>query len=62
MTSITVGPEMPEVAQDLPAGARRLVQRSRGFAATVVNGELFLENGHHTGALAGQLIRRRNRH
>jgi N-acyl-D-amino-acid deacylase len=53
----TVGPEMPEVAQDLPAGARRLVQRSRGFAATVVNGETVLRDGKHTGALPGRLLR-----
>jgi N-acyl-D-aspartate/D-glutamate deacylase len=26
----TVAPEMPEVVNDLPAGARRLVQRARG--------------------------------
>ena len=52
-----VGPEMPEVAQDLPAGARRLVQRSRGFAATVVNGETVLRDGKHTGALPGRLLR-----
>jgi N-acyl-D-aspartate/D-glutamate deacylase len=48
---------MPEVAQDLPAGARRLVQRSRGFAATVVNGETVLRDGKHTGALPGRLLR-----
>ena len=30
----TVGPEMPEVAQDLPAGARRLVQRAAGRVAS----------------------------
>ena len=53
----TVGPEMPEVAQDLPAGARRLIQRSRGFAATVVNGETVLRDGKHTGALPGRLLR-----
>jgi N-acyl-D-amino-acid deacylase len=53
----TVGPEMPEVAHDLPAGARRLVQRARGFAATVVNGEVVLRDGKHTGALPGQLLR-----
>jgi N-acyl-D-amino-acid deacylase len=53
----TVAPEMPEVAHDLPAGARRLVQRSRGFAATVVNGEIVLRDGKPTGALPGQLLR-----
>jgi N-acyl-D-aspartate/D-glutamate deacylase len=53
----TVAPEMPEVAHDLPAGARRLVQRSRGFTATVVNGEVVLRDGKPTGALPGQLLR-----
>jgi len=53
----TVGPEMPDVVRDLPAGARRLVQRARGIAATVVNGEVLLRDGKHTGALPGRLLR-----
>jgi N-acyl-D-aspartate/D-glutamate deacylase len=53
----TVGPEMPEVVHDLPAGARRLVQRARGITATVVNGEILLRDGKPTGALPGQLLR-----
>jgi N-acyl-D-aspartate/D-glutamate deacylase len=53
----TIMAEMPEVVDDLPAGARRLVQRTRGIAATVVNGEVLLKNGKHTGALPGQLLR-----
>ncbi|MBI3825921.1 MAG: amidohydrolase family protein [Candidatus Rokubacteria bacterium] len=53
----TVAAEMPEVAYDLPAGARRLLQRSRGYAATVVNGEVVLRDGKPTGALPGQLLR-----
>jgi N-acyl-D-amino-acid deacylase len=53
----TIAPEMPEVAHDLPAGARRLVQRARGIAATVVNGEILLRDGKHTGALPGRLLR-----
>jgi N-acyl-D-aspartate/D-glutamate deacylase len=53
----TVAPEMPEVVHDLPAGARRLVQRSRGFAASVVNGEIVLRDGKPTGALPGRLLR-----
>ncbi len=53
----TVGPAMPEVVHDLPAGARRLVQRARGFAATVVNGEVVLRDGKPTGAVPGQLLR-----
>ncbi len=53
----TISPEMPEVANDLPAGARRLVQRARGVAATVVGGEVVLRDGKHTGALPGRLLR-----
>jgi N-acyl-D-aspartate/D-glutamate deacylase len=53
----TISAEMPEVVDDLPAGARRLVQRSRGIAATVVNGEVLLRDGKHTGALPGELLR-----
>jgi N-acyl-D-aspartate/D-glutamate deacylase len=52
-----VGPRMPELVHDLPAGARRLKQKAAGFLATVVNGEVLLRNGEHTGALPGQLIR-----
>ncbi len=53
----TIAPEMPDVVNDLPAGARRLVQRARGIAATVVNGETVLRDGKPTGALPGQLLR-----
>ncbi len=53
----TIMAEMPEVVDDLPAGARRLVQRTRGIAATVVNGEILLRDGKHTGALPGRLLR-----
>jgi N-acyl-D-aspartate/D-glutamate deacylase len=53
----TIMAEMPEVVDDLPAGARRLVQRTRGVAATVVNGKILLREGKHTGALPGQLLR-----
>jgi N-acyl-D-amino-acid deacylase len=56
----TFGPMMPEVAHDLPTGARRLVQKSVGMKATIVGGEVLIENGVHTGALPGRLIRRRN--
>ena len=53
----TIAPEMPQVVRDLPAGARRLTQRARGIAATVVNGEVVLRDGKPTGALPGQLLR-----
>jgi N-acyl-D-amino-acid deacylase len=53
----TIAAEMPEVVDDLPGGARRLTQRARGIAATVVNGEVLLRDGKHTGALPGKLLR-----
>ena len=53
----TVGPALPEVAHDLPAGARRLTQKAHGMAATVVAGEVVLRQGEHTGALPGRLLR-----
>jgi N-acyl-D-aspartate/D-glutamate deacylase len=52
-----IAPEMPEVVNDLPAGARRLLQRARGIAATVVNGQILLRDGKPTGALPGRLLR-----
>lgn len=53
----TITPMMPELAYDLPAGARRLKQKAAGIMATVVNGEVVLRNNEHTGALPGQLLR-----
>ena len=53
----TIAAELPEVVRDLPAGAKRLIQRTRGIAATVVNGEILLRDGKHTGAHPGKLLR-----
>ena len=53
----TIAAEMPEVVHDLPAGAKRLTQRCRGVKATVVNGQVLLDHGKHTGALPGRLLR-----
>ncbi|MSO38139.1 MAG: amidohydrolase [Acidimicrobiia bacterium] len=47
----------PEYVHDFPGGAGRYVQRASGYEATIVNGEVFMENGEHTGALAGRLLR-----
>ena len=53
----SIGPQMPEVVHDLPAGARRLKQKADGIAATIVNGEVVLRNQEDTGARSGQLLR-----
>src|SRR6516225_1777136 len=52
-----VRPAMPTVETDLPGGARRLVQKAEGIAATVVNGQVTLENGEPTGRTPGVLLR-----
>ncbi|MDP3298835.1 MAG: amidohydrolase family protein, partial [Phenylobacterium sp.] len=49
--------EAPGVAYDLPAGGRRLIQRARGYVATLVAGEVTQRNGEPTGALPGRLLR-----
>ena len=48
---------LPEFVHDLPGGAGRWIQRADGYVATVVNGAVALENGEHTGELAGQVLR-----
>ena len=53
----TIGPQMPHLAYDLPAGARRLKQKADGLLATIVNGQVLLRNNEHTGAEPGQLLR-----
>lgn len=47
----------PEIAHDLPAGGRRLMQRARGYTATIVAGEITYRDGEPTGALPGRLLR-----
>ncbi|MEL7207507.1 MAG: amidohydrolase family protein [Actinomycetota bacterium] len=47
----------PRVAYDLPAGGRRLVQHSRGYAHTFVAGVEVARDGEHTGALPGRVVR-----
>jgi N-acyl-D-aspartate/D-glutamate deacylase len=49
--------QLPEIANDLPAGAARFIQKARGYEATVVSGEVTFREGKHTGTLPGRLIR-----
>jgi N-acyl-D-aspartate/D-glutamate deacylase len=51
----------PEMGYDLPAGGKRLLQRARGYCATVVAGEVTYRDGEPTGALPGRLVRAGNR-
>ena len=47
----------PEMAYDLPGGARRLLQRCDGYDAKIVAGEIVMENNEATGSLPGRLLR-----
>jgi len=47
----------PQVAYDLPAGGRRLIQKASGYAATIVAGQVTYRDGEPTGALPGRLVR-----
>jgi N-acyl-D-aspartate/D-glutamate deacylase len=47
----------PEIAHDLPAGGRRLVQRVGGYRATLVADTPIFENGEATGTRPGRLVR-----
>ena len=49
--------EAPGIVFDLPAGGRRMFQGARGYSATIVSGEIIMENGQYTGATPGALIR-----
>jgi N-acyl-D-aspartate/D-glutamate deacylase len=49
--------ERPEMIVDLPAGGRRLMQKARGYVATVKAGQVTYRNGVATGALPGGLVR-----
>jgi N-acyl-D-aspartate/D-glutamate deacylase len=52
---LAIGPL--EVAYDLPAGGKRLIQRVEGYAATILSGVVVAEGGKPTGTLPGRLVR-----
>jgi N-acyl-D-aspartate/D-glutamate deacylase len=47
----------PDMKFDLPAGGRRLLQKARGYAATVKSGRVTYRDGEATGVLPGRLVR-----
>jgi N-acyl-D-aspartate/D-glutamate deacylase len=49
--------DAPAMVYDLPAGGRRLVQRARGYGATVKRGVVVREDDESTGELPGLLLR-----
>ncbi len=46
-----------EITHDLPAGARRFIQKSTGISYTIVNGQVLMENNEHAGGYPGQVLR-----
>jgi N-acyl-D-aspartate/D-glutamate deacylase len=47
----------PEMVYDLPGDGKRLIQRSDGYRYTMCAGEVTYQDGRHTGAMPGRLIR-----
>jgi N-acyl-D-aspartate/D-glutamate deacylase len=47
----------PSIVYDMPAGGKRLIQRTEGFDATIVSGQVVYCHGEATGALTGRLVR-----
>ncbi|MBX3490392.1 amidohydrolase family protein [Parvibaculum sp.] len=47
----------PHIVNDLPAGGKRLIQKTDGYTASIVSGAVAFRNGEPTGALGGRLIR-----
>jgi N-acyl-D-aspartate/D-glutamate deacylase len=46
----------PEMVTDLPGGEKRLIQNAIGVKNTVVNGQVLVENGDHTGVYPGRVL------
>ena len=53
----TVKPLPEDTVYDLPAGGWRVRQLAQGIKCTIVNGEVLIEEGKHTGALPGRVMR-----
>ena len=52
-----VAERQPVLVHDFPGGAPRYIQKSMGYKTTLVNGEVTLVDGEHTGARAGKVLR-----
>jgi N-acyl-D-aspartate/D-glutamate deacylase len=53
----TVRPLPHQVVHDFPTGAMRIKEPAEGIRMTVVNGQILLEDGKHSGALPGRVLR-----
>ena len=46
----------PEMVQDLPGNEKRFIQKATGIEMTLVNGQVLVEKGDHTGILPGAVL------
>jgi N-acyl-D-aspartate/D-glutamate deacylase len=53
--TVNCGPEM--VVHDFPAGGWRIKEPAEGVICTIVNGQVLMDGGKHTGALPGRVMR-----
>ncbi len=53
----TVAERQPELVHDFPGGAPRYIQKATGYRATLVNGQVAVRDGEHTGERAGEVLR-----
>jgi N-acyl-D-amino-acid deacylase len=53
----TVGPLPESIVHDFPANGWRVKEPAAGIMATIVNGQVLLENDKYTGALPGKVMR-----
>jgi N-acyl-D-aspartate/D-glutamate deacylase len=53
----TVKPLPLEVLHDFPTGAKRIKEPAQGVHMTIVNGQVLMEDGKHSGNLSGRVLR-----
>jgi N-acyl-D-aspartate/D-glutamate deacylase len=53
----TVRPLPESIVHDFPANGWRVKEPAEGIRATIVNGEVLLDDGKYTGALSGKVAR-----
>ena len=50
-------PDTPRYVRDFPADSGRYVCDATGYHSVIVNGEVMLRDGVHTGATPGMILR-----
>ena len=52
-----LGSKPQEIVEDLPDGGSRTILKGNGYHYSIVNGQVLLEDGVHTGAFPGRVLR-----